>query len=455
MENKISVVSQLSLLEVYLTRFLKDSKGVEPTEEHLLELVGLVNAAPAEVVAKLFKRDQSSFSDTVQPLLSAMLGSVACMNALGTRGLMNLVLIGRSDNSLSTNALVRKLGSEVIAILSKKGLTGAEQSALSKQFPERLTNSSRKESLKIAICISGQLRGYQKIWATIKKLGLSSHDYKVYVHTWSNVGRKLPTGNHAGRIFSGNMLEAFQKVERILGITDMQRSYPALFELVAEAPPVQAEDVKRFFAAEKAIVEDDTDSSFKGMSNQDKMLYKIAACFDMALADDGEFDLVVRMRPDRGFKSAISPIDWHQILRTSIEERAIFANGHGSWLSNGGYAVADQFAVGETSLMEKYCHADRYYAKPEIRSAFRPASCEGFGKLGFSLLSHGLVALPLAEYTNIELGKISEYDLPLAQDIVECLESDIARRAVKLPTDAVFEEAIQALQLSAGAEARA
>ena len=50
-----------------------------------------------------------------------------------------------------------------------------------------VTPSRRK--IRIAVCVSGQLRGYAKAFPTWKDTLLQHVDYDLFVHSWARVGR--------------------------------------------------------------------------------------------------------------------------------------------------------------------------------------------------------------------------------------------------------------------------
>jgi hypothetical protein len=442
-------LSPLTLLESYLKVFADSAAQPAVSGQFLRDLIALLNAAEIGVIGKLFHREGAFSGHAAGALVQAISSNDDAIRFVSARGLMNLSLIVKSSSSLAIQQASEKIGRIALKELKAKAIPGSEMKMAEQQFERPQHAIEPKEKLKIAICVSGQLRGYKKAWRTVKRLGLHVHDCDVFVHTWANVGRKLPTGSHAARIFSGNILTAFSRVESVLGIDKMQQAYPKLFDLVAEAPPVEAEELKEFFSAVKVVVEDDTAEVFKAMTNQEKMLYKIGACFDLAMEHSDEYDLVIRMRPDRGFKLPAEPISWPSILASSHSNRIIFANGYGSWVNGTGYKVADQFAVGETSLMKAYCNAHEIYTHPPITTAFRWLDSEGFGQIGFSLFVNGVNAYPVTQYTNIQMGKITEYDLPAEEDVFESIRADINDRQERLTTDAKFEEAIASYASSA------
>jgi hypothetical protein len=72
--------------------------------------------------------------------------------------------------------------------------------------------------LRIAVCISGQLRGFRQAYPTWTRLGLDHHDCFFAVHAWKKIGRNMPIkSDTAQRCFSGQFLRAYKDVVSRMG----------------------------------------------------------------------------------------------------------------------------------------------------------------------------------------------------------------------------------------------
>lgn len=92
-----------------------------------------------------------------------------------------------------------------------------------------------RRRLKVAICVSGQLRGYQECLKTWRTTLLSGIDYTFFVHSWAAIGS---TGAEAFRDslpFNGkNFSSVYRTIAQRLGKVEMAKKYPALFSSLSK-----------------------------------------------------------------------------------------------------------------------------------------------------------------------------------------------------------------------------
>ena len=214
---------------------------------------------------------------------------------------------------------------------------------------KRLVRSGR--ALKIAVCISGQMRGINHLATSWRQFGFHEHDTQFFVHTWKRLGSRPPSGGHAFRLFEPRFAVAFIEAESRLGLTGLRDRYPALMESLQMQGEVDEAELRESFQASDVCVEDESDPRFVGKSNTWKMHYKIRQAHKMARAAGAEFDLYVRIRPDLGVVSA-APIDWRAVLARCQSERLIYADVGRNFFNALGYIMGDQFAVGAAEGMD-------------------------------------------------------------------------------------------------------
>lgn len=205
--------------------------------------------------------------------------------------------------------------------------------------------------LKIAVCISGQMRGINHLSTSWRHFGFHEHDTKFFVHTWKRLGSRPPGGGHAFRLFEPRFAAAFIEAESRLGLTGLRDRYPALMESLQIQGEVDEVELRGSFQATDVCVEDESDARFVGKSNTWKMHYKIRQAHKMAREAGEDFDLYVRIRPDLGVLSA-AHIDWRQILTRCQTERLIYADVGRNFFNSLGYIMGDQFAVGAAEGMD-------------------------------------------------------------------------------------------------------
>lgn len=209
---------------------------------------------------------------------------------------------------------------------------------------------------KVAVCMSGQLRGFRACFDSIKPL-IDELSADVFVHTWSDFGSfeddravveavsRSPLGSVLADIGSSD--------PGVEGPASLRRTVEAVRALRATESSAQ-----EFFGARKVVVDDGEDflddvKKYWGernlelpSPNQLKMLYKLWACHEMALEAD-DYDIVIRIRPDLKF-SRHSTAEILDSLRTPSHISC------GYFLAPEYHGVSDQFAFGTSAAMSVY-----------------------------------------------------------------------------------------------------
>lgn len=217
------------------------------------------------------------------------------------------------------------------------------------------------KKLKIAICISGQLRGYEKAFETWKKSFLVGVDYDIYVHSWKDVGG---TNANPVRKFlpfeSESFNEAYREYCMVLGFENIKKEYPTLFEFLKHSAQVTEPEIKLFYGAKNVILEDESNVMFDGYTNSDKMHYKIDACHKLMRSSNINYDLAIRIRPD--FSVSFVAFNWVDILDYCRTEPVIFADCPlGTQYMT--CMMGDQFAVSTPDTLDIYANTWDIYPK--------------------------------------------------------------------------------------------
>jgi len=212
--------------------------------------------------------------------------------------------------------------------------------------------------LKIAICVSGQLRGYVQAFASWHLMGLAGHEITYFVHTWKGTGGGMPVPPKDERCFSPDFQQAYRTVWNALGQEEMCRRYRNLFALWDDhGEQIDAARLKNFYGTEHVCIEDETSAPFNIYTNAQKMYYKIKCCHDMATASGQEFDLVIRIRPDFELTKEMV-IDWPAVYSASSSRRVLFCEHYSVYFfANIGYSMPDQFAIATPEVMADYANA--------------------------------------------------------------------------------------------------
>ena len=268
--------------------------------------------------------------------------------------LINILTKGKIDTLKTIASHDNKNNERLNKIIDKKLYEKIEDTITKKGFDQilnpfiTLKNKSKKKKLKIAICISGQLRGYREAFKSWQKFGFNSHDIDIYASVWRNTGRRKIQKSHLNRIFH----ERFEKVFRdyTSGKSDQEIAYllPSLYKYFDVDVPITERDIIDTYSPEKfEIIED---SNFSDKDNKFKMHFMIERSF--SLIDDPEkYDLLIRVRPDKSLDNF--NIDWEDIYST-LDDKTILVSNPCKIHSVVGFVMDDQFAVGKPNPMREY-----------------------------------------------------------------------------------------------------
>lgn len=219
-----------------------------------------------------------------------------------------------------------------------------------------------RRRLRIALCISGQLRGYQEACSSWSSLGLDRHDTTVFVDTWSAVGlnwARIWTFTRGHHSLHDTLNAAGPDFVR----TRYPRLAKALDEAMTASGTVTVPQLQEFYGTQHVRLEDDRDVKFAGRSNQWKMFYKMSAALGLAKDIGQDFDLVIRARPDREIVDA-AEFDLREVLAVSAKENVLFMLDHPGVLRDGGrFWLGDQFALGTPQVITAFCNI-----LPDIRA---------------------------------------------------------------------------------------
>jgi len=188
--------------------------------------------------------------------------------------------------------------------------------------------------MKIAVCISGQPRNYEKGYQELKKWFLDRYNCDIYIHTWK-----------------GKTMEAGHKYAKERSYEFIEEDYNQILELF------QPTD----YHFQKPIPFDNTD--IKGPTIGYKLnsalsaSYSIYAAYQLAKQSNIEYDLIIRTRFDLEFTDYISPeciflknlslLDFNKI---NLFEYPKTEEGYPTRLSE----VDDLFAIGNPKVSEVY-----------------------------------------------------------------------------------------------------
>jgi len=211
-----------------------------------------------------------------------------------------------------------------------------------------------RERLRIAVEVSGQLRGYTQAGATWSHLGLAGHDVTTFVSTWQDTGR------NPQRLW--DPLWPYQKLWHLIGgptgQSFLQTRFPRLNDAVTRAlhgvGEVDAATLRSFYGTDHVILEDDRYGQFQDKRAVWKMHYKMEQVHRLARETGQTFDLFIRMRPDYAV-GARTAVDWQRLTWLSAREHGLALDIPFQFIGKGGVLkLGDAFAAGTLEPMNVF-----------------------------------------------------------------------------------------------------
>lgn len=284
--------------------------------------------------------------------------------------------------------------------------------------------------LKIAVCISGQLRGYKEVFDTWEQFGFREHDTDFFIHTWSNIGKRKLTSSQSERSFSGKFKDIFSELCLEYGLPYLKDTLPSLFNYFDIPEKIGESELMEFYSAKKVIVEDET--KFQEFSNQEKMHYKIEQCYKLAKEYD-DYDLIIRIRPDLKI-NVKTAIDFHHILLQSRLKNYIYTDRPKQIridVNDPFIYIGDQFAIGGVEQMHEYCTT---WSKTNSKLFFKLDKFFGHVTLG---LNSFLSGLKIEKLENVNFGPLKAQNLINDEQIKSLLSSDLGSGKDKFIKDLI------------------
>ena len=275
---------------------------------------------------------------------------------------------------------------------------------------------------RIAVCVSGQLRGYRRALPSWRRTILQGADCHVFVHTWKLIGRSGAEPHRAFLPFSGQeFCSAYREQVQRIGLTEAMSRYPNLFTRLSQNGEVSKADLCDYYETDDVVVEDDTADRFANWPNSRKLHYKISAAHELVGKRQAEFDLVLRIRPDK--ELGLSAFAWSDLMRAATGP-VIYADiGFGHQYTHP--IIGDQLAIGTPDVMRTY--AETYQLVPEL-AALGMFDCtpdyHGHASLARTCWHAGIDVRRLP----VRMGRLLEADAMPAKDIADCLGEDARGR---------------------------
>ena len=293
---------------------------------------------------------------------------------------------------------------------------------------------------RVALCVSGQLRGYERAFETWKRALLPFAEFDIHVHSWKNVGRSDPKPNRGTLPFEGRAFCAeWRRICRQEGLASMRRRQPHLFVALDNDTVTDEAHVQGVYNARSVVVEDETETRFDGFSNQDKMLYKINGASELARTSGRDYDLEMRLRPDIAL--TLPAFFWSGVRKTCAARPLVLVD-IGFGINYRALFMGDQMALGAPESMWFYTSTwCRYGALGELDLPGVPSKLTGHVSLSQTCWYSGL------ELQSLPYARSGLMDMrPLRKPaVLQALQADAADR-----NDAIDHALLSAIRQDIG-----
>jgi predicted Zn-dependent protease len=315
--------------------------------------------------------------------------------------------------------------SDAAAILDRLVASYAENDVRS-SAPSIIT--ARDRPLNVAVCISGQLRGFRQAAPTWSKLGLSAHRQHNFVHVWRNTGRRLLNApDSSARVLTPDIAQAYTTISKRIGPEGFLRRFPGLRRLFEQPSLVQDSDLRDVYRTTDIVIEDDDSGVFLSYSNQMKMFYKIYSAHVLAKDKKEDFDLIIRIRPDIALKIE-GDIDWNRMHYLFRKSNTMLTDIPHRFVTGAGFWCGDMIGVGTPEAMNVYCGAWPLLFSEDRRRMFGfPEVMIGHHVLGYLTFRSGIRVDTIPTLSNVYH---CDPDLISPASVLEIVRDDIGGRAL-------------------------
>ncbi len=229
----------------------------------------------------------------------------------------------------------------------------------------------KPSELRVALCISGQMRGYEETAPSIIKNIVEPLNADVFIHTWSEIGNSINEHRRTLPMPIPYYLSDRQLHHR----PTFDSLFPEFVRTITNSETVEESKLMEIFKPKRVVIEDtpspDEYDAFFGFGVPQKLLaaqiksqwsrqlfYKVWKCneFKREAEKKGKFkyDLVIRLRPDLSIGEPIPKEHLKNRDKLYFRYRTLDPS----------YQIADQYFYGSSSIMDSVC--DTYNKIPEL-----------------------------------------------------------------------------------------
>lgn len=249
---------------------------------------------------------------------------------------------------------------------------------------------------KVALCISGQMRGFALTWPGIRREFVEACNPDIFVHTWDEESFTPPLFRRLSRFIGTELVRQLPlELQQTLAFS---KRFPETAKKLQQPikRAISAEEISKLVNSRYVVVEAEknlVDANFfpkeiwhRGNANQAKMFYKIFQCDQLRIqqehASGTPYDVVIRIRPDFNLTIEALPLYLRAVQEDASKVFVSYINPDG---------CGDQFAIGGSGAMTAYSSIWKHLIAKK-RFDFFP----GFrNRIGEELLGEHLMAAGL------------------------------------------------------------
>ncbi len=292
--------------------------------------------------------------------------------------------------------------------------------------------------MRVALCISGQMRGYLKAYPSVKKNIIDVFNPDMFIHTWDDLGQS----NNLHRRTLPHPMPYYLSKKFIDGKSEFLSLFNHFSTEINSQSMVSEAELRKLYKPKACVVEKSPSlgeyDNFFGFTVPDQMskkqpkamwsrnlFYKIYKCNelkkDFEQQNNFKYDLVIRLRPDSSVGEVIS---------TQIEENKLYFRYNAINLS---YQISDQYFYADSHTMDKVCDVYNHieglwqqYSTTEVHHKHYWA--EG---LFYTYMQQYHSEIVLVPYRTERLGVKSQFQL---------FDADIPNRSYPVLKDALIKD---------------
>lgn len=354
MKNELDINARVLFFRIEAEKHCIDSKISELAAKsylHLGEVEKAFNVVRRAVVKRCYNEQIIYLLTRIMTLLGRPLDDLLLT------GFFGMPDYAKVSSFIRTSAVNLKINSGrfMESDFLDTGLTH-QSNAWSSFTPSPMATSVHRKG-RVALCLSGQIRGLDENYKNILHVKNSIKDCDVFIDTWSKGRLTFPRFTRVQRYLGNDLWSLLPDAAKMPD--GFRNLFPEVTKVISKPLEIDINEkyLKKYFPDAKINIEceslfetslDNNDKlRHRGSFNQAKMFYKIYNSNELLKKSNNysEYDVVIRWRPDLD----INIDDLQSYIEDVSSDRNLI---YTSYVTAVGYG--DQFAIGSKEAMDTY-----------------------------------------------------------------------------------------------------